>query len=67
MKLFNILVGFLIVGIFLAGSVSAMEFDNWKDYYDKDGIPDKVVIITNAFGIGDEIATVEYMWRKTWQ
>lgn len=51
----------MIVGILLISSASALEFDNVKVYSDKDGISDKVVTITNAFGLGDKITEIEYM------
>lgn len=46
---------FLIFGILLMSSISALEFDNVKSYSNDN----RVVTITNAFGLGDDIAKIE--------
>ena len=49
-KLFILILGIIL----LTGSVSALEFDNVKNYNEET----KTVTITNAFGLGDKIAEV---------
>lgn len=44
----------------LVGTVSALEFDNVKEYSDDD----RKVTITNAFGFGDKIAELELITPK---
>ena len=51
----NKLFGLMFVMILMVGMVSALEFDNVKDY----DVATKTVTITNAFGLGDTIATVK--------
>ena len=54
MKTFSYLIFAFVLTIFLVGTISAMEIDNWKSY---DSI-NKEVTITNAFGLGTELAKI---------
>ncbi len=54
-KTFMLFMLFMLYIIFLVGTVSAFEFDNVKDY---DPI-EKEITITNAFGLGSEIAKIK--------
>ena len=55
MKIFSYIICAFVLTIFLIGSVSAMEIDNWKNYNEVN----KEVTITNAFGLGSELATIK--------
>jgi len=46
---------YIIIGMFMISFTTALEFDNVKNY---DEVT-KTVTITNAFGFGDDIATVK--------
>ena len=49
----------LMFSILLISSASALDIDNVKDYITVDGIVDKRVEVTNAFGLGDTIGFIE--------